>query len=147
MNPETVRQWIAKAEHDWKIALDELATADPVSDMVCFHLQQCCEKYLKAFLISHGREHPRTHRLEVLIHLCTKIDPEFQILRAWESDQLSRYATVLRYGEEFYMPSQQETQQAIAVTEKVRQFVSQKLQQNVTENPDSQPSPDPPLKD
>lgn len=141
MNPVTVQQWMLKAEHDWKIALDELAVAEPATDMVCFHLQQCCEKYLKAFLISHDQAYPRTHRLEILIHLCAKRDPEFQILMEWGADRLSRYAAAVRYGEDFYMPSLAETQQAVGVAERVRQFVLQKIQSRLPEEPNSSSGP------
>ena len=30
----------------------------PITWVICFHMQQYAEKYLKAFLIFHGREHP-----------------------------------------------------------------------------------------
>lgn len=49
MNEQTVKSWILKAESDLKTAKDELATPKPATDTVCFHAQQCVEKYLKAF--------------------------------------------------------------------------------------------------
>jgi len=51
MNTETVRKWILKAENDLKIARDEIQTKEPATDAICFHAQQCVEKYLKAFLV------------------------------------------------------------------------------------------------
>lgn len=42
---------LKKAKGDLKIAKSELATSDPVLDLVCFHIQQYVEKSLKAFLI------------------------------------------------------------------------------------------------
>ena len=51
MNEETVKKWITKAESDLKIGKDEMLTDRPATDAVCFHMQQCVEKYLKAFLI------------------------------------------------------------------------------------------------
>ena len=42
-----VRNWILKAESDLKIGRDEMQTEHPATDMVCFHMQQCVEKYLK----------------------------------------------------------------------------------------------------
>jgi HEPN domain-containing protein len=45
MNPETINNWLIKAEHDLKIGKDELDTANPATDMVCFHMQQCAETY------------------------------------------------------------------------------------------------------
>jgi len=41
MNEETVRHWIRKADNDPKIGKDEMATQDPVVDMVCFHMRVC----------------------------------------------------------------------------------------------------------
>jgi len=61
MNTETVRKWILKAENDLKIAKDEIQTEDPATDAVCFHAQQCVEKYLKAFLVFNNKEIRKTH--------------------------------------------------------------------------------------
>ena len=36
---------------------------------------------------------------------------------------MTDYATTLRYSEEFYTPSREETEEAIKLTEKVRKFV------------------------
>lgn len=49
MTEHPVRRWLTKAEHDLKIACDELATEEPVTDMVSFHSQQACAKCLKTF--------------------------------------------------------------------------------------------------
>ena len=69
MKPETM-EWIAKAEGDLGTASREVAVADtPNFDAVCFHSQQCGEKYLKALLIEQGLAVPRVHDLEVLVHL------------------------------------------------------------------------------
>ena len=49
MNEDVVKKWILKAENDLKTGKDEQASSNPATDMVCFHMQQCVEKYLKAF--------------------------------------------------------------------------------------------------
>lgn len=50
MKAET-SQWLAKAEADWATAGREAAVSvQPNHDAVCFHYQQCAEKYLKARL-------------------------------------------------------------------------------------------------
>lgn len=56
MNEERVKEWIIKAESDLKIGKDEFVTEEPATDGICFHMQQCMEKYLKAYLIFHGKE-------------------------------------------------------------------------------------------
>ena len=129
MNEDAVREWIQKAENDLKIGRDEMSTEEPVTDMVCFHMQQCAEKYLKAFLIFHNREYPRTHRLGVLVTLCAKIDPAFESLVSEGVDRLTPYATTLRYSEDFYVPPLEETERAIALAEKVKEFVRARLRE------------------
>jgi HEPN domain-containing protein len=129
MNEDTIRNWIQKAENDLKIGKDEMATQEPARDMVCFHMQQCSEKYLKTFLIFHDKEYPRSHNLEALLTLCLKIDQGFQDLVELGVQELTKYATSLRYGDKFYSPSLEETNQTIVLAEKVRDFVRDKLRQ------------------
>ena len=64
-----IRQWIEKAEEDYKNAEYTLTLKEdcPVST-VCFHSQQCIEKYLKALLICHSLPVPRSHDLVELYH-------------------------------------------------------------------------------
>lgn len=50
MKPIT-REWIDKAEADFRIAARELRVRkEPSYDGVCFHTPQCAEQYLKAVL-------------------------------------------------------------------------------------------------
>lgn len=44
MKPLT-KEWIEKAEGDYKVAARERRTKLPVYEAVCFHAQQCIEKY------------------------------------------------------------------------------------------------------
>lgn len=59
-NAETlrvVRQWVEKAENDLKNATHTLKLGrDCPTDTVCFHAQQCVEKYLKALLVWEGKD-------------------------------------------------------------------------------------------
>jgi HEPN domain-containing protein len=126
MNEEAVSLWIRCAESDLKIGKGELATEDPATDAICFHMQQCAEKYLKAFLIFHGQEVPRTHDIAFLILRCVQIDPEFQQLVGWGVPSLTTYAVEVRY-DTLIFPSVEETKHAVALAEQVRDFVSAKL--------------------
>lgn len=48
---ELTKEWILKAEQDFNAAnLLMYAGEAPIPDYVCFHCQQCAEKYLKAYL-------------------------------------------------------------------------------------------------
>lgn len=55
-------EWVEKAEGDWNAArqLDRVRK-DPNYDSVCFHCQQCAEKYLKARLVEAALSFARTH--------------------------------------------------------------------------------------
>ena len=134
MNEEAVSIWIRRAESDFKIGKDELATEDPATDAICFHMQQCCEKYLKAFLIFHGEEIPRTHDLALLIDRCSRIDADFGLLRDWGVDRLTNYAVLVRYDAPLF-PTVEEAREAMELTEKVRDFVRRKLKEEGLELP------------
>jgi HEPN domain-containing protein len=63
-----VAEWVEKAEGDFHSAERELrARKDTNYDAVCFHAQQCAEKYLKAFLVQHQISFRPIHDLEVLL--------------------------------------------------------------------------------
>jgi len=51
-NEDLVRAWVLKAEHDLLNIENNLAAQEIPWDTVCFHAQQCGEKYLKALLVS-----------------------------------------------------------------------------------------------
>ncbi|TAL32915.1 MAG: HEPN domain-containing protein [Spirochaetes bacterium] len=109
MNENTVRQWFARAENDLKAGKDEFATKEPATDTVCFHMQQCVEKYLKGYLVFHGKEIDKTHNLTSILVQCAAVDASFQELIDKKIDRLTPYATVLRYPDDFYMPDATET--------------------------------------
>ena len=61
----TTREWIDKAEADYAAAvLLRCSRKKHSRDIVCFHLQQCVEKYLKARLEEAGITFPFTHDLK-----------------------------------------------------------------------------------
>jgi HEPN domain-containing protein len=65
-----VRQWVAKAEEDLRTAEHTLTLKRrcPFAT-VCFHAQQCIEKYLKALLASLSIDFPKIHDLAELVAL------------------------------------------------------------------------------
>lgn len=75
------QEWLEKAEGDLKVARREAQTTDPVYDAVCFHAQQCAEKYLKALLEEHNITFPRIHDLVALLSLSGGLIPELDPLK------------------------------------------------------------------
>lgn len=93
----TTREWVDKAEADFSAALLLRQSRKRFSrDVVCFHLQQCVEKYLKARLEEAGIGFPKTHDLERLLDLALAADPLWAALRP-AVVALTDYAVEIRY--------------------------------------------------
>ncbi len=121
------KEWLIKAEHDLKIAEDELNTENPVTDMICYHCQQAVEKILKSFLIFKGREITKTHDIAELIIRCMEIDKEFEKLFKENVDELTVYSVEIRYPGDMYMPEIEEAEEAVKKAKFVREFVMGKI--------------------
>ncbi|MEW6203586.1 MAG: HEPN domain-containing protein [bacterium] len=124
---EIVKKWIIKAENDFKAGMDEMNTENPATDTICFHMQQFAEKYLKAYLTFNKKHFGKTHNIAELIELCKELDPEFDSLYQLNTNKLTRYATEFRYPDDFYIPTIEETQEAIDIAIKTKKFVMGKL--------------------
>jgi HEPN domain-containing protein len=96
MKPLT-QEWVAKAENDFATALRELRVRkSPNYDAVCFHAQQCAEKYLKARLQEADIAFGKTHDLVVLLDLLAPIEPSWSEMRS-DLVALSAFAVAIRY--------------------------------------------------
>jgi len=90
-------EWVEKAEADYKTAtVLNRRRKEPLPDSVCFHCQQCVEKYLKAYLVAQGVTPPRIHDLEDLLSLCTVHDATLAALLSL-AQALNPYAVLIRY--------------------------------------------------
>src|SRR5206468_3623812 len=65
---KTTREWVKKAEQDHILAEQGSRSKVAVHDGVCFHCQQCAEKYVKAVMEEIGLAVPRTHDLDLLLN-------------------------------------------------------------------------------
>jgi HEPN domain-containing protein len=121
------REWTAKGDNDLKNAVHTLKLGkDCPTDTVCFHAQQCVEKYLKAFLVVLGRQFPRTHDIESLILLMPK---DIRIgLTVEEQRRLTEYATVLRYPGPYEAISLSEAKQAVKLAQHIRRRIHKLLE-------------------
>lgn len=124
---ESTAEWVAKAENDFAVAqraLGRKGEEPPIADAVCFHGQQCAEKYLKAFLQEGKIRFERTHALLPLLKLCLSSDPAFEQLTA-DLNGLQAYAVAARYPGVNVTP--QMAEEALASAARVRAFVRAKL--------------------
>lgn len=96
-----VRDWVAKAEEDFAVIQALIRKQTPsLHDAVCFHAQQCAEKYLKALLTRDRIAFPKTHDLLDLLKRAKAHDPTLELLRPFLV-YLEPYAVNLRYPGEF----------------------------------------------
>jgi HEPN domain-containing protein len=63
----TTAEWVRKAEADLVFAQQGSRSKVPLHDGVCFHCQQCAEKYLKGLLEELSLGIPKTHDLDQLL--------------------------------------------------------------------------------
>lgn len=123
---KTVSRWLNRAEHDLYTARTMLGVDNPPTDVVCFHCQQRAEKCVKAFLVSMGREFPKTHDLMRLLTLCAEEHGEFAKL---EEDlmALADYAVEVRYVDDWRDILVDEAESALEAAERVISFVRRML--------------------
>jgi HEPN domain-containing protein/predicted nucleotidyltransferase len=95
LNPLAV-EWVENAEEDYVVVRELQRGQLPVHNAICFHAQQCIEKYLKAWLQERNIPFPRTHDLKELLEM---IVPSVPVWQVWEPDfsLLSKHAVTTRY--------------------------------------------------
>jgi len=126
-NLHVVHQWIEKAEHDLKngeytLTLEE----DCPFDTICFHAQQCTEKYLKALLVSQSLDFPKTHDLRVLVQLAlSKLSLTLDMA---ELLKLNRYSIESRYPGDWDPIVRSDAEEAVAIAQRVRETIRNFLQ-------------------
>jgi HEPN domain-containing protein len=94
---QITQEWIDKAEGDFATAQRELQVQEmPNYDAVCFHPQQCVEKYLKAYLQEANIAFNKIHDLSRLLDLLLPVEPNWETLRL-RLEVLNAYAVEFRY--------------------------------------------------
>lgn len=121
-----VREWTEKAENDLKNAAYTLKMeSDCPTDTVCFHAQQCVEKYLKALLVLKEIDFTKTHNIAELMTLFPSgIRPT---LDSKEQDRLTEYATVTRYPGDYEPITLSEARSTVKIARRVRKEIRELL--------------------
>jgi HEPN domain-containing protein len=119
MKEDDPLSWVTKTEEDWITANTMMKRRKVFTGIVCYHFQQCAEKYVKAIIIHKGSAFPKTHDLNALSDIC---DANGIFLGMSENDLeiLSGYAVTARYPSAD--PSKEDTQGAILLTKTIRKF-------------------------
>jgi len=119
---EQVYKWIEIAEEDLLLAKHAFTLQSNIPyRLICYHAQQCAEKYLKAFLVSKFIDFPYTHSINVLIKLAPE---EFKLMTKLESTfKLTNYAVARRYPGEYQNIKKEDAQNAVKLAELVKKII------------------------
>ncbi len=119
-------EWLAKADDDLQYAEVGFKETDLYAN-VCFSCQQAFEKYLKASLLIHKVDFPRSHDLTELLSLCLNLDPDFsKFIEA--ASVITPYNIAARYpdvGDIVFSKGQAE--QALGFTKQLKNFMEEKF--------------------
>jgi HEPN domain-containing protein len=77
-------------EREWR------ARKNPSYDAICFHAQQCAEKYLKGRLAEAEIAFDKTHALVHLLKQALPLEPAWEIFRE-DLGRLTVFAVMFRY--------------------------------------------------
>lgn len=119
-------EWLFKAENDLSSADLLVNSSRPLFDIAIYHTQQCAEKALKAFLAYKECDIEKIHNLIMLTTLCAEIDNSFNSLKE-DAVYLNPYSTLYRYPDGDLMPPRAEVIKAIAVADRILDFVKIKI--------------------
>jgi len=129
---EFTREWVRKAESDFKTA-DHLCQSGPdFAGGAAFHSQQAAEKYLKAFLVWHQIEFPKTHDIETLLKLAGKVDSKIpDVLK--DAVILTPYGVDYRYPGEYPQVGRSDAERAFLLADRVRKEIRNRLPHHILE--------------
>jgi len=90
-------EWIEKAEGDFAtMRRESRARKSPNYDAICFHAQQCAEKYLKARLAEADIAFGKVHDLVALLDQVLVVQPDWEVF-CEDLAYLSDFAVSFRY--------------------------------------------------
>lgn len=117
-----VRQWVQKAENDLTTAAHTLRLGKRApTDTVCFHAQQCVEKYLKALLVAQEIDFGRTHSVGTLLTFVpARLRPDLSVE---EQEVLTDYAVSTRYPGDYEEIPIEQAKRAVKLARHVRKQV------------------------
>ena len=122
---ELTFKWIAKADSDYRVALQAMRDQPALTDAVCFHAQQCAEKYAKAFLVEQGKPvEYADSSLTALYSECFATEPELEAYKA-DFDRLDPFGIDILYPGR--SSSDEDVRPAAESMTRIRAFIRAKL--------------------
>jgi HEPN domain-containing protein len=96
----------------------------PNYDAVCFHAQQCAEKFIKALLQEAEVPFGKTHHLVALLELVLTVEQSWELLRP-QLQSLNAYSVSVRYPGE--AADRTMAREALHIAKSIRSEVRRKL--------------------
>jgi HEPN domain-containing protein len=121
-----VQQWLDKAQKDLTAGGVLLKEEFEDYDTVGFHAQQAAEKFIKAFLVRHQIEFPKTHDIALLRQLVARVDSRLAKKLA-PADALTPYGVEFRYPGDLPSVSRDEGKKALRSAEETRKLIIESL--------------------
>lgn len=123
---EIYEKWIRRANEDLAVAGQLLADGVPYFGAIGFHAQQAAEKFLKAFLVWHQVEFPKTHDLGQLLQLVESRDKALSE-SLHEIVVLTDYGVDMRYPGDLPDLTADEASRAVELAKQTKDGVLQSL--------------------
>lgn len=118
---EYIKNWLFRADEDIAVINNLVKSGTELyTSTICFHAQQAAEKFLKAFLVYHDVDFPKTHDIDFLLLECQKIDKEtFEI----DINSLTDFGVSVRYPDDIYIPDVKETLEYQDIAVEIKEIV------------------------
>lgn len=123
---EFIVQWLQSADGDMAAAKHLLSGGAELACGAAFHAQQAAEKFLKAVLVWHQVDFPKTHDIGRLTDLLETVDKQLAD-RVRGASVLTPYDVEARYPSDLPRPTLAEGREALAIAARVRDTVLQHL--------------------
>lgn len=123
---ELYEKWMRRADEDLSVAEQLLSDEVPYFGSIGFHAQQAAEKFLKAFLVWHQIEFPKTHDLNKLLQLVATRDKTISEALQ-EILVLTDYGVDTRYPADLSELNATEASQAVELARQTKNAVLKSL--------------------
>ncbi len=120
-NLDVANEWFKMAEIDFESAKFLLNMKPAPLEIICYHCQQCAEKYLKGFIVFNGGSTSKTHDLVILNKICKTYSDNFKEIEN-ECLELTDYGVQIRYPFHFEV-EEHDAFKAIESTQKIIELI------------------------
>ena len=120
------QEWLNKARSDYLFPEASLREFSGFYSQICILCHDVAEKYLKAFLISHGKRPDRIHDLLAILKECSYMDTQLASVSA-ACGILNDYYIPLKYPSHYPEMTREQAVEAFEAAGTVRDEVEKRL--------------------